>query len=236
MKERIKIFFIILFPAITSIGLLIYLKNKGNAQMIEIDASAIIVACITAFVTLIGIIIVEIVGWRKTLDKLNRQDKSIGVNENRVCLSQQHDYISNSMTNYQNEIKAILQNEIIKGELNPTYSTIKDLHRMVAENDKQMKYRDMSVIAANEAELLNSHKFIDNLFEKYADALNEVKELQNINRHLTDKLSNLTLIEAQLKSENNNLKVELKKANQKIEHYANQKTQPYNNQEEDLEI
>lgn len=228
MREKLGItFFVILLPAVTSIGLLIYLNNKGKGQMIEVDVSAIIVAIISAFVTLLGIIIVEIVGWRKAINKLKQQEKAIGVNENRVCLSQQHDNISSQMRDYQKEIKAILKEDIIRDELNSSHSTITDIYRIIKDNDQRNKYRDSAILAVNEAKMAESHNYINDLFKRYADALSEVNELKKAinkqkfeNQELKDKVNVLTLSKTKLESENRGLKVKLKEARQEFEQYV----------------
>lgn len=242
MKEKLGIiFFVILLPAVTSIGLLIYLNNKENGKMIEVDVSAIIVAIISAFVTLLGIIIVEIVGWRKAINRLKQQEKAIGVNENRVCLSQQHDNISNQMRDYQKEIKTILKDDIIKDELNSSHSTLTDIHRIIKDNDRRNKYRDSAILAVNEAKMAESHNYINDLFNRYADALNEVKELKKViseqqdeNQGLKDKVYVLTLSKTELENENRGLKAKLEETRQRFEQYV-QQTQG-NGQDDDWEL
>lgn len=67
MKNKIGIYIsLFALPAVTTVGYYIF-HNRENKHMIEIDASAIIVALLAAVTALFGIIIVEIVGWRKTL-------------------------------------------------------------------------------------------------------------------------------------------------------------------------
>ena len=108
MKNKIGIYiFLFALPAFTTIGYYIF-HNRENKYMIEIDAAAIIVALLAAVTALFGIIIVEIVGWRKTLDKMNRYEDMIGVDKNRVCLSKQHEDMKEEIFGLKKEISKLI--------------------------------------------------------------------------------------------------------------------------------
>ena len=161
--------------------------------MIEVDASAIIVAAITAFVSIMGIVLAEIFGWRKTLNKMKHFEDLIGVDKNRSCLSQQHENMESVITNQNKEIKAVLD-----CELKSANSKLSHLYAKMKSEEETAKVQK-TVLAANEKkmdETVDNMKYILDMYReqtyKVADLNAELKKLKQENADLKNKLNRIS--------------------------------------------
>ncbi len=184
-----------IIPTIISVGYYIF-HNRENKNIIEIDSSAIIVALITAFATLFGIIIVEIVGWRKTLDKMKRYEDMIGVDKNRVCLSKQHEDLKEAFT----EQNAVIKN-FLNDEMKSANSKITHLYDKMKSDENEANIKK-AVLAADGKIIDESVSNIKHLVELYRDEAKANVELIAENEKLKEKIVTLVNEEiARLKKE-----------------------------------
>ncbi len=211
MKEKIRHYvFLLLIPTAVSIGYCFF-RNRENTKMIEIDPSTIIVALITALTSMIGIIVVEICGWRKTLNKMKHYEEIIGVDKNRVCLSQQHEDMEKSILSKTGEVKTILNSE-----LNTANTKLEGLYYKMKKDEEAEKINKAVLSASGRSadEFMNDTK---SFFQLYADEIKKSAALSAQIEKLEKQNAALSASNANLQNKINKFTLQNDELNKKIE-------------------
>lgn len=215
MKEKVReCIFLFLLPVAPIVFVVIgnfLVANKiinityaGESEMIEVDLNSIITTVLAVFgsiiVAILGMIASEIIGWRKVRNRLKEIDEHIGVDKNRVCVSQQHENMSDSIMKNNEEIKSILNNELIS-----TRVTVDKLYSQIDKDNREKEKVKSIIIRADGQQLNDSHQFLNALYDKYWESERQILILQQENKNLINKVDALRQENEILKNQINEL-------------------------------
>lgn len=193
-----------------------------------------VVLIVVAIISLIGVIMTSHLSenskWKKVNEKLENiysslnekisvTNKDIGVNEDRVCLSKQHENMKKSLSMQSSEIKSILKSELssAKSMLDGLYSKMK-----ADENDTNIKKAVFSASGRSLNEHINEAKCFSEL---YVEEIKKTSALGAEVERLEEDNSKLNKVNLELKGDIENLKKENLKLVQKLKKLSAEQSQ-----------
>ena len=241
MKKYYSIYFFIILV----LGRVIIPKIVGGTM----DTSNVVLI-VVAIISLIGVVVSSHLSenskWKKVDEKLEKlysslnekisaTNKDIGVDENRVCLSKQHENMKKTLSIQNSEIKSI-----IDSKLNSANSMLDGLYSKMKKDENEASIQKAVLAASGRSlnDFVNDTKCFSKLYAdevKNKDVLSaEIENLKKQNTELSKMNSELKKDIEDLKKQNSKLSQELenlsskraqKKRNSADEHNSKQKTE-----------